>query len=108
MHAHSQILPHAGLGPSDRAGDNATPSSGAARARFPLRPTAFRPITYALMHLTMAITVAYALTRDWRIALGVGVIEPMVQAVAYMLHEKAWSIGGRKQVRGFYVGIQLP
>ena len=60
-----------------------------------MRPSAFKPVTYSLMHLTVAIGVAYALTRDWRIALGVGVIEPMVQTVAYMLHEKAWSIGGR-------------
>jgi uncharacterized membrane protein len=49
------------------------------------------------MHLTVAITVAYALTRDWRIALGVGVIEPMVQTVAYMIHERVWSIGSRRQ-----------
>ncbi len=98
MRAHLQILPNAGLGPSDKAGDNATPSNGAARRWFSLRPTAFKPITYSLMHLIVAITVAYALTRDWRIALGVGVIEPIVQTVAYMLHEKAWSIGGRKQV----------
>ena len=48
------------------------------------------------MHLSMAITVAYVLTRDWRIALGVGVIEPMVQTVAYMLHEKVWSLGARR------------
>jgi uncharacterized membrane protein len=47
------------------------------------------------MHLTVAISAAYALTRDWRIALGVGVIEPMVQTVAYMLHEKAWSRSAR-------------
>ena len=53
-----------------------------------------KPVTYSLMHLTVAIAVAYALTRDWRIALGVGVIEPMVQTVAYMLHEKAWAAGG--------------
>jgi uncharacterized membrane protein len=56
---------------------------------------ALKPVTYSLMHLTVAIAVAYALTRDWRIALGVGVIEPMVQTVAYMLHEKAWAAGGK-------------
>ncbi len=91
LHPH----PGAGSNPSDRAGTNALSSSGIARRRFSLRPSAFKPVTYSLMHLTVAIGVAYALTRDWRIALGVGVIEPMVQTVAYMLHEKAWSIGGR-------------
>ena len=58
-----------------------------------LRPSAFKPLTYSAMHLSVAIAVAYALTHDWRIALGVGVIEPMVQTVAYMLHERAWSFG---------------
>lgn len=99
MHAHPH--PHSGAGssPFDRAGD-ALPSSGAAR-RWLMLPKlgvrALKPVTYSLMHLTVAITVAYVLTRDWRIALGVGVIEPMVQTLAYMLHEKAWSAGDRKQ-----------
>lgn len=105
MHKHFHT--GAGLSPSDREGgsDTATPSSGAARrrlegsrmnrlpriARPKLGVRALKPVTYSLMHLTVAIGVAYALTRDWRIALGVGLIEPMVQTVAYMLHEKAWG-----------------
>ena len=93
------LNPHPGAGsnPSDRAGTNALSSSGVTRRRFSVRPSAFKPVTYSLMHLTVAIGVAYALTRDWRIALGVGVIEPMVQTVAYMLHEKAWAAGSHKQ-----------
>ncbi|RYG28372.1 MAG: DUF2061 domain-containing protein [Burkholderiales bacterium] len=59
---------------------------------------ALKPVTYSIMHLVVAISVAYALTGDWRIALGVGVIEPMVQTVAYMLHEKAWGAGGKRDV----------
>ena len=61
-----------------------------------LRPTAFKPLTYSAMHLCVAVTVAYALTRDWRIALGVGVIEPIVQTFAYMAHERIWSLGRAK------------
>jgi len=52
--------------------------------------------TYSLMHLTVAVTVAYALTQDWRIALGVGVIEPMVQTVAYTFHERVWRRAGAR------------
>ena len=37
--------------------------------------------TYSVMHLVVAVTVAYALTRDWQIALGVSIIEPIVQTV---------------------------
>ncbi|MBU1287517.1 MAG: DUF2061 domain-containing protein [Alphaproteobacteria bacterium] len=57
-----------------------------------------KTLTYSLMHLCVAVTVAFVLTRDWRIALGVGVIEPMVQTVAYTLHEKAWKRSGRPAV----------
>ena len=103
MHVHSHLHPGAGSSPPDRTSDIASSSNGAARrwlshwkpSRLTLR--ALKPVTYSLMHLTVAIAVAYTLTRDWRIALGVGVIEPMVQTVAYMLHEKAWSAGSRKQ-----------
>lgn len=52
---------------------------------------AAKTATYAAMHLVVAVSVAYALTRDWRIALAVGVIEPMVQTVAFNLHERAWA-----------------
>lgn len=98
MHAHVHSNSGAGVGPVDRAGIPASPSDGTARRRlFPqLRPTALKPVTYSLMHLTVAVSVAFVLTRDWRIALGVGLIEPMVQTVAYMLHEKAWSAGAKK------------
>lgn len=95
MHVHPNPHSSAGSGASDRAGD-ASPSGAAAPRWFRFKPTALKPVTYSLMHLTVAIAVAYTLTRDWRIALGVGVIEPMVQTVAYMAHEKAWSVGSRR------------
>ncbi len=102
-HVHNHFHTGAGPTPSDRGGrsDTASSSSGETRRRLfrIVRPKlgirALKPVTYSLMHLTVAISVAYALTRDWRIALGVGVIEPMVQTVAYMLHEKAWSFGDK-------------
>lgn len=53
--------------------------------------------TYSATHLAVAISVAYAVTGDWRIALGIGLIEPAVQTVAYLLHEKAWDRAERRQ-----------
>ena len=47
--------------------------------------------TYCLMHLTVAIAVAYALTRDWRVALAVGLIEPLVQTVFFTVHDRLWA-----------------
>ena len=38
------------------------------------RRLALKIASYGLMHLIVAILVAFALTRDWRIALAVGVI----------------------------------
>ncbi len=46
--------------------------------------------SYAAMHLIVAITVAYALTLDWRKALAIGVVEPFVQTFAFALHDRFW------------------
>ena len=56
--------------------------------------------TYCLMHLTVAITVAYALTRDWRAALAIGILEPLVQTVFFTVHDRLWARadGGRPQM----------
>lgn len=47
--------------------------------------------TYSVMHMVVAIGVAFALTGSWVVAVGIGLIEPMVQTIAYHVHEKAWS-----------------
>lgn len=47
--------------------------------------------SYAVMHLMVAITVAYLLTQDWRAALAIGIVEPFVQTIAFYFHDKAWS-----------------
>ncbi|MET0275197.1 MAG: DUF2061 domain-containing protein [Phenylobacterium sp.] len=53
--------------------------------------TARKTASYALMHLIVAISVAYALTRDWRAALAIGLIEPIFQTVAFAIHERLWA-----------------
>ncbi|MEZ5670570.1 MAG: DUF2061 domain-containing protein [Alphaproteobacteria bacterium] len=53
--------------------------------------TLAKTASYATRHLSVAIAVAYALTGDWRIALGVGIVEPLVQTVAYSVHERLWA-----------------
>ncbi len=58
---------------------------------------ALKTATYAAMHLTVAVAVAYVLTRDWRIALAVGIIEPMVQTVAFNIHERLWTRADRRK-----------
>ena len=53
--------------------------------------------SWSVTHMTVAIAVAYALTRDWRAALAVGLIEPVFQTIAYALHERAWAKGLRRR-----------
>jgi uncharacterized membrane protein len=65
-------------------------------------PTSFRTlatksVSYGIMHFAVAVTVAFALTGDWRIALAVGTIEPIVQTVFFTLHDQIWRrIEGRR------------
>lgn len=47
--------------------------------------------TYCILHITVATAVAYALSGDWRVALGIGLIEPLVQTGVFYLHESAWE-----------------
>ena len=56
-----------------------------------MNPVILKTATYGVMHLTVAIAVAYALTRDWRIALAVGIVEPIVQTFAFAIHERLWA-----------------
>ncbi|MEQ8433791.1 MAG: DUF2061 domain-containing protein [Oceanicaulis sp.] len=62
----------------------------------PASRSARKTASYALMHLVVAMAVAYALTRDWRAALAIGLVEPLVQTIAYTLHERAWAKTGRE------------
>jgi uncharacterized membrane protein len=52
--------------------------------------------TYCVMHFVVAILVAFALTRNWHVALAVGTVEPFVQTFAFALHERVWSRTGEK------------
>ncbi len=58
---------------------------------------ALKTLTYSVMHFFVAISVAYALTGSWQTALAIGLIEPLVQTVAYTLHEGAWARTGVKR-----------
>jgi len=64
----------------------------------PASRSARKTVSYALMHLIVAMAVAYALTRDWRAALAIGLVEPLVQTLAYTLHERAWARADRLAV----------
>ncbi len=50
-----------------------------------------KTLTYAMMHFTIAFSVAWLLTGDLLVGGLVAVIEPAVNTVAYWFHEKAWA-----------------
>lgn len=47
--------------------------------------------SYGILHMIVAISVAYALTGNIMIAIGIGLIEPLVQTVVYSAHEWVWE-----------------
>ncbi len=50
-----------------------------------------KTLTYSIMHVTVATIVAYILSGNLYVALGIGLIEPMVQTVFFFFHEQAWN-----------------
>ena len=56
------------------------------------RKIAVKTVTYGVMHFVVAVTVAFAITQNWRIALTVGVIEPLVQMVFFAVHDRIWAV----------------
>lgn len=58
---------------------------------------AAKTASWSVLHMIVAIAVAYALTRNLQAALAVGLIEPVFQTIAFALHERAWA--GKAPVR---------
>ena len=52
---------------------------------------AMKTASYGIVHVAVATTVAYLLTGDFAIALGLGLIEPIVQTVVFAIHERIWE-----------------
>jgi uncharacterized membrane protein len=47
--------------------------------------------TYWICHVLVASGLIYALTGQLSAALGIGLLEPSVQAVVFLLHERLWE-----------------
>ncbi|MBD3765570.1 MAG: DUF2061 domain-containing protein [Rhodobacterales bacterium] len=69
-----------------------------------MKKTAAKTLTYSVMHLIVAFTVAYVLTRDWRAALAIGMVEPIFQTIAFAAHERAWALKPAR-VRTRHLGL---
>lgn len=51
----------------------------------------FKTMTFTVMHFTIAFGVAWALTGDVMIGGLVAMVEPAINSVGYIFHEKAWA-----------------
>jgi uncharacterized membrane protein len=58
--------------------------------------TARKTASYSIMHMAVAMAVAFALSGSWVVAFSIGLIEPLVQTVAYHFHEKVWGETNRQ------------
>lgn len=59
-----------------------------------------KTLTFAMVHFSVAFTVAYLLTGSVAVGGLVAVVEPLCNTVAYHLHEKAWAtLAARRQAQ---------
>lgn len=54
-----------------------------------------KTISFAVVHFTVAFSVAYLLTGSVAVGGLVALVEPLCNTVAYHFHEKIWSWLGR-------------
>lgn len=50
-----------------------------------------KTISFAILHFSVAFSVAYVLTGDLLIGGLMALIEPCINTIAYYFHEKAWD-----------------
>ncbi len=50
-----------------------------------------KTLSYYIMHITVAMLVAYLVTGQLWMAMTLSLLEPTVQAFAFFFHEKLWN-----------------
>lgn len=50
-----------------------------------------KTLSFLSLHLMVGFTVAYLITGSVSMAGGIALIEPMVNAVVFFFHERAWN-----------------
>lgn len=55
-----------------------------------------KTFSYYIMHISVAMLVAYLVTGNLWMALTLSMLEPTVQAFAFFFHEKVWATKDRR------------
>ena len=50
-----------------------------------------KTFSFLALHLIVGFTVAFLFTGSWMIAGGIALVEPLVNAVVFFFHERAWE-----------------
>jgi len=50
-----------------------------------------KTFSFLALHLIVGFTVAYLFTGSWMIAGGIALVEPLVNALVFFFHERAWE-----------------
>jgi uncharacterized membrane protein len=50
-----------------------------------------KTVSFAVVHVTVAFSVGYALSGSALVGGAIALVEPAVNTVAYFFHEKAWE-----------------
>lgn len=59
-----------------------------------------KTMTFAVMHFSVAFSVAYLLTGDIIVGGAVALIEPAINTLGYYIHDRAWERWGRRRAAG--------
>jgi uncharacterized membrane protein len=79
------------MDPSDRRDYRLAQLNQESAMRMPLRLNLAKTASFAVLHFSVAFTIAYLLTGSIGIASALALIEPLANTVAYFFHERAWS-----------------
>jgi uncharacterized membrane protein len=66
--------------------------------------TLAKTATYWVCHIGVASTLAYFLTGNLTTALGIGLLEPTIQAGVFLVHEHVWDRIRLDELRQLNVG----
>ena len=67
-----------------------------------------KTITFAVMHFSVAFTVAYLISGSFLVGGLVATIEPAINTVAYYFHEKLWQKASSDQFSALLEVLKSP
>jgi len=65
-----------------------------------MNKTINKTVTFAIVHFTVAFAVGYLMTGSVMVGGAIALVEPMVNTIAYHLHELVWKRREKPNVTG--------